>query len=157
MKFEITDQAIVSRALREELLSLESGGYCSYEGWVRNRNDGKLVKKLQYTAYPELAPLIGQKVLTEAKEKFDIIAASAVHRFGLLRVGDLAVWVGVTAHHRGDTFLACRFIIDNIKYRLPIWKKEYYADGTSSWIDSNGCDCADANNLVVGPSTCSHH
>ena len=73
MKFEITDQAIVSRAFREELLSLESGGYCSYEGWVRNRNDGKLVKKLQYTAYPELAPLIGQKVLTEAKEKFDVV------------------------------------------------------------------------------------
>ena len=76
MKFEITDQAIVSSALREELVSLESGGYCGYEGWVRNRNEGKLVKKLQYTAYPELAPVIGQKVLTEAKEKFNIIAAA---------------------------------------------------------------------------------
>ena len=157
MKFEITDQTIVSSALREELLSLKSGGYCSYEGWVRNTNEGNLVKKLQYTAYPELALTVGHKVITEAKEKFNIIGVSAVHRIGLLSVGELAVWVGVTAHHRGDTFLASRFIIDNIKHRLPVWKKEYYADGSSTWIDSNGCDCADHNNLVVDQAACSHH
>jgi len=157
MKFEITDQTIAYSALREELLSLNSGGYCSYEGWVRNMNEGKLVKNLQYTAYPELAPIVGHKVLTEAKDRFNIIDASAVHRIGLLSVGELAVWVGVTAHHRGDTFLASRFIIDNIKYRLPVWKKEYYADGTSSWIDNSGCDCVDPNNLVVDPAACSHY
>ena len=157
MKFEITDQTIVSSALREELLSLKSGGYCNYEGWVRDSNEGKLVKELHYTAYPELAPIVGHKVLTEAKDRFNILAASAVHRIGLLSVGELAVWVGVTAHHRGDTFLASRFIIDNIKYRLPVWKKEYYVDGSSSWIDNSGCDCADPNNIVVDPAACSHY
>lgn len=149
MNFRLTDQTIDPTTLRATMLSPSAGAYCSYEGWVRDHNEGKDVVALHYSAYAELAPGIAARILDEAKAKFDI-DASIVHRIGALTVGDIAVWVGVTAHHRGDTFLACRYIIDNVKHRLPIWKKEVYADGTKSWIESNHCGCADPNNL-------SHH
>ena len=68
-------------------------------------------------------------------EKFRLIGAVGVHRIGHLQLGDLAVWVGVTAEHRGDAFDACRYIIDEAKARLPIWKKEHYANGSTVWIN----------------------
>ena len=133
--------------LRRQLLSLSAGAYCSYEGWVRDHNEGKEVAELHYSGYEALAPTVAQTILDEAKTKFGILGAAVVHRTGALTVGDIAVWVGVTAHHRGDTFLASRYIIDNVKHRLPIWKKEIYADGSSAWIESNHCGCADPKNL----------
>ncbi len=148
MHFQLTDQPIEPTALRRQMLSLSAGAYCSYEGWVRDHNNGQPVSELHYSGYPELAPSVAQAILNEAQEKFKIEAAAIVHRIGPLTVGDIAVWVGVTAHHRGDTFLACRYIIDNVKYRLPIWKKECYADGSSAWIENHQCDCADTNNLA---------
>ncbi|MGZ0655190.1 molybdenum cofactor biosynthesis protein MoaE [Coraliomargarita sp. W4R53] len=147
MTFQLTEQNIDPTSLRQQLLSLSAGGYCSYEGWVRNHNEGKAVKELHYSGYAQLAPGIAQIILNEAKDKFHIEDAAIVHRTGALTTGDIAVWVGVTAHHRGDTFLACRYIIDNVKHRLPIWKKEVYVDGTQAWIESNHCGCADPKNL----------
>ena len=145
-------------ALRKELLSLSAGGYCSYEGWVRDHNEGKAVAELHYSGYPQLAPAIAQTILAEAKAKFHIEDAAVVHRIGPLSTGDIAVWVGVTAHHRGDTFLACRYIIDNVKHRLPIWKKEVYTDGSAAWIESNHCGCADPKNLEQQPHAhCDHN
>ena len=147
MKFRLTDQAIEPSAFRREMLSLSAGAYCSYEGWVRDHNEGKAVQELHYSGYPQLAPSIAERILQEAQEKFQVENAAVVHRTGALVTGDIAVWVGVTAHHRGDSFLACRYIIDNIKHRLPIWKKEIYSDGSHAWIESNHCDCSDPKNL----------
>ncbi len=147
MTFLLTETPIDPMSRRKELLSLTAGAYCSYEGWVRNHNEGKTVAALHYSGYPQLAPAIAHTILEEAKAKFGIEDAAVVHRIGPLTTGDIAVWVGVTAHHRGDTFLACRYIIDNVKHRLPIWKKELYTDGTEAWIESNHCGCADPKNL----------
>ncbi|MGB0744668.1 MAG: molybdenum cofactor biosynthesis protein MoaE [Opitutales bacterium] len=147
MTFQLTDQPIDPMALRKELLSLSAGAYCSYEGWVRDHNEGKSVSELLYSGYAALAPAVATQILEEAKEKFHFADAAVVHRTGRLRTGEIAVWVGVTAHHRGDSFLACRYIIDNVKHRLPIWKKERYTDGSEVWIESNHCGCADPRNL----------
>ena len=147
MKFKLTESTIDPTALRGVMLDLSAGAYCSYEGWVRDHNEGKVVTTLHYSGYPQLAPAIADAILAEAKTKFHLLDASVVHRIGSLSTGDIAVWVGVTAHHRGDTFLACRYIIDNVKHRLPIWKKEVYADGTEAWIESNHCGCTDPKNL----------
>lgn len=122
--FELTRTPIDPSALRNSLLSNSAGAYCSYEGWVRDHNEGKSVAELHYHGYPELAPSIANCIIQEASEKFQLEAASIVHRLGPLSTADIAVWVGVTAHHRGDSFLACRYIIDNVKHRLPIWKKK---------------------------------
>lgn len=147
MKFKLTESTINPTALRVEMLDLSAGAYCSYEGWVRDHNEGKVVTALHYSGYSQLAPAIAKTILSEATVKFNLLDASVVHRLGSLTTGDIAVWVGATAHHRGDTFLACRYIIDNVKHRLPIWKKEVYADGTLAWIESNHCGCADPKNL----------
>ena len=147
MHFALTEHTINPTALRAPLLSARAGAYNSYEGWVRDHNEGKPVQELHYSAYGELAPSVAQAILDESKAKFHIEDAAIVHRVGALMVGEIAVWVGVTAHHRGDTFLACRYIIDNVKHRLPIWKKEVYRDGTEAWIENNHCGCADPKNL----------
>lgn len=146
MQFQLTDQSIDPGALRTIMLSPSAGAYCSYEGWVRDHNEGKAVAALHYSGYEELAAVVAQQILAEARKQFSTEAA-IVHRVGELAVGDIAVWVGVTAHHRGDTFLACRYIIDNVKHRLPVWKKERYEDGSEAWIASNHCGCADPKNL----------
>ncbi|MGJ8654487.1 MAG: molybdenum cofactor biosynthesis protein MoaE [Opitutaceae bacterium] len=148
MNFQITDSAIDPTALRRTMLNTSAGAYCSYEGWVRDHNEGKAVTALHYHGYEALAPNIAQVIIEEARTKFHLIDAAVVHRIGPLSTEDIAVWVGVTAHHRGDTFLACRYIIDNVKHRLPIWKKEVYADGTEAWIESNHCGCTDPKNLI---------
>ena len=139
MHFQLTETPIAPDAHRARMISPAAGAYCSYEGWVRDLNDGKPVAALHYSGYPELAPAVAQTILNEAKEKFNILDAAAVHRVGPLTAGDIAVWVGVITRHRGDSFLACRYIIDNIKHRLPIWKKEVYTDGTTAWIETKTC------------------
>jgi len=71
--------------------------------------------------------------------RFGLDHAECVHRTGALEIGDVAVWVGVSAAHRGEAFDACRHIIDEIKHRVPIWKKEYYTDGDSGWVNCERC------------------
>jgi molybdopterin synthase catalytic subunit len=120
--------------LRETLLASGAGAYASFEGWVRDHNHGRPVRGLAYEAYAALAESEGQRVLAEARERFAIVDAACVHRVGELEVGELAVWVGVSAGHRDAAFAACRYIIDEIKARVPIWKHERYADGDAGWL-----------------------
>ena len=107
----------------------------TFEGWVRNRNEGQPVLALEYESYVLLAESEGERILAEAGERFALVGASCVHRVGRLQLGELAVWVGVTAEHRGAAFDACRYVIDEAKARLPIWKKEHYATGATAWIN----------------------
>lgn len=111
-----------------------AGGFVTFEGRVRNHNDGRPVRALAYEAYAEMAEKEGDALLTEAMDRFDILEARAIHRVGPLEIGDAAVWIGVAAAHRADAFRACAWLMDEIKVRLPIWKKEEYADGRREWI-----------------------
>ena len=115
------------------------GGYASFEGWVRDHNEGQQVRHLEYEAFETLALREGERILSEAIARFGVRHASCVHRLGDLAVGELAVWVGVSAPHRDEAFRACRFIIDEIKQRLPIWKKEHYVSGDSGWVNCEHC------------------
>ena len=137
--FEISDSPISADALREQVMNPGSGGVCVFEGWVRNENEGRTVQQLEYEVYAPLAIKEGETVIAEAKQRFPFLAASCVHRSGLLEIGDCAVWVGVSAPHRDEAFKACRYIIDEIKVRLPIWKKEHYVDGDSGWVNCERC------------------
>ena len=120
---------------RESLAEPAAGAYATFEGWVRDNNEGRSVNRLDYEAYEALGVKEGERIVAAAMEKFDIARASCVHRLGTLEIGELAVWVGVSAGHRGEAFEACRFIIDEVKHRVPIWKKEHYAQGDSGWIN----------------------
>ena len=133
--FKISPASLDLAVLSKTLHAPEAGACVTFEGWVRNRNDGQAVQSLEYEAYVVLAEKEGTKILEEARQKYELLAAACVHRIGHLRIGDAAVWVGVAAEHRGPAFEACRFIIDEAKARLPIWKREHYAGGASAWIN----------------------
>jgi molybdopterin synthase catalytic subunit len=133
-RFELSDTPFDSGVLRARLLDARVGGYASFEGWVRDHNEGRSVHGLRYEAYATLAEAEGERVLDEALAKFDILDAACVHRTGDLAIGELAVWVGVSAAHRDGAFAACRYIIDEIKTRVPIWKHERYAEGDAGWL-----------------------
>lgn len=135
----VSSKPIDPDALRKQLFDPGAGAYCSFEGWVRNRNDGHDVLRLEYEAYDPLVVSEGQAIIAEAAAKHPHLIAHFVHRTGLLEIGDCAVWVGVASPHRDEAFLACRFIIDELKVRLPIWKKEYYVNGDSGWVNCERC------------------
>jgi len=135
----ITSEPIDTAVLREGLFDPTAGGYSAFEGWVRNHNDGREVERLEYEAYEPVAVSEGEKIIAEANELFPFVRASFVHRVGLLEIGECAVWVGVVARHRDEAFRACRYIIDELKLRLPIWKKEHYVDGDSDWVNCERC------------------
>ena len=133
--FDISSEAIDMADFRASVEDLHCGAYVVFEGWVRNHNDGRDVLRLDYEVYRPLAIKEGNTILAEATQKFDIVKARAIHREGELSLSEPAVVVGVSSAHRGAAFDACRYIIDEVKQRLPIWKKEYYADGLIEWVN----------------------
>lgn len=133
--FHFSETPIDSHQLSAALNDAAAGGLVCFEGRVRNHNEGQAVLRLEYEAYASLAIKEGQLIIDEALQGFAIIAASCVHRVGLLEIGDMAVWVGASAAHRAAAFEACRYIIDEVKQRVPIWKKEHYASGDSGWVN----------------------
>jgi molybdopterin synthase catalytic subunit len=137
--FEVTSGAIEASALRDRLADPACGAYVEFEGWVRDHNEGQRVLRLEYEVYEPLAVKEGQRIIGEAIERFGLNRAAAIHRSGLLELTDIAVLVGVAAPHRGEAFDACRYIIDQLKLRLPIWKKEYYANGAAEWVNCQRC------------------
>jgi len=133
--FAFSREPLVPAELARGLADEACGALVTFEGWVRDHNDGRAVQRLDYEGYEALAVKEGTRIVEEAFTRFGIAGARCVHRLGSLALGDLAVWVGVTAHHRGDAFAACRWIIDEVKDRVPIWKNEFYPEGDSGWIN----------------------
>ena len=133
-RFRLSDAPIDVAAERPALDHAAAGAYASFEGWVRDHNDGRAVGGLRYEAYVELAEKEGERILAEACGRFAIHEARCVHRIGELAIGELAVWIGVSAGHRDAAFAACRWIIDEVKSRVPIWKHERYVAGDASWL-----------------------
>jgi len=139
--FRLSDSFIDPGRERLALADPRAGALATFEGWVRVNNDGKTVISLEYEAYEDLAIIEGRRIIDEARERFALIEGRAVHRTGLLGIGDLAVHVAVTAEHRDAAFAACRYIIDEIKHRLPVWKRETYEDGSHTWVNCSQHSC----------------
>ena len=151
--FSLTNNPIDPIQLRKSLSNPAAGACVTFEGIVRNHNDSRKVLSLEYEAYTELCEVQTAKIFKEAHAQFSIIEAQCVHRTGKLNISDMAVWVGVSTAHRDDAFKACRYIIDEIKKRLPIWKKEIYADGDSGWVNGTG---SHQNHSQFSPQTYGH-
>jgi molybdopterin synthase catalytic subunit len=135
MSFKIVAAVIDPDALKAGLAQAAAGACVTGEGWVRDHNDGESVEALEYEAHQAIAEQEGAKIIAEALQRFAIATAVCEHRVGKLAIGDCAVWVGVSAAHRGAAFDACRYIIDETKQRVPIWKKEHYRDGQTGWVN----------------------
>jgi len=147
--FQFTAAPIAAEQLRVALADPACGGYAAFEGWVRDSNDGQRVRGLEYEAFEALGLREGERIIAEAIERFGASHAACVHRVGSLAVGELAVWVGVSAAHRDEAFRACRYIIDEVKHRLPIWKKEHYLNGDSGWVNCERCAAAPAEEATA--------
>ena len=137
--FAFSKTPLDAAACRESLTDAHCGGYVSFEGWVRDHNEGRAVRRLEYEAFETLARREGERIVAEAIAKYGVRRAACVHRIGDLALGEIAVWVGVSAPHRSEAFAACRYIIDEVKHRVPIWKKEHYVDGDSGWVNCERC------------------
>lgn len=133
-EFAVLDDPIDPATLQRGLAGPGVGAVVCFEGRVRDRNDGRPVNGLAYQAYLELAQAEGGRIMAEAHAKFPIVQAVCVHRVGELAVGELAVFAAVAAAHRDAAFAACRYVIDEVKARVPIWKREHYADGAPAWL-----------------------
>jgi molybdopterin synthase catalytic subunit len=134
--------------LRETPLSLDevvanvsrpgAGGIATFLGVVRDESDGRAVTRLDYSAYVAMAKREMTKIATELESELPGVSVSAIHRLGSLGVGDAAIVCAASAPHRGEAFKACRELIDRIKARVPIWKREYGPDGAAwvGWVDA---------------------
>lgn len=135
LTFRIASEPLEPELLKNMLSDAHAGACVTFEGWVRDHNEGRPVSSLEYEAFAALAEKEGARILAEAREKFPFVHAICIHRVGHLQIGDLAVWTGVSSAHRAAAFDACRYIIDETKARVPIWKKEHYTSGASAWIN----------------------
>ena len=154
--FRFSRTAIDATSLRAELADPTCGGYTSFEGLVRNHNEGMSVRHLEYEAFEPLAVKEGERIVAEAIIRFGIERAACVHRIGDLAIGEMAVWVGASARHRDEAFRACRYIIDEVKHRVPIWKKEHYENGDSGWVNCERCAVPSAEAAGHGGQTHTH-
>jgi molybdopterin synthase catalytic subunit len=110
------------------------GGIAEFLGLVRNHQDGRSVLRLQYSAYEPMAQAESERIVTEAEARWPVKVA-LLHRLGELAIGEVAVAVVTGSAHRAPAFEACRYVIEEVKRRVPIWKKEFYTDGTVGWVD----------------------
>jgi molybdopterin/thiamine biosynthesis adenylyltransferase/molybdopterin synthase catalytic subunit/rhodanese-related sulfurtransferase len=154
--FSFTREKIDEAELRKQLFDPAAGGYTSFEGWVRNHNEGLAVRHLEYEAFEPLAIKEGERIVAEAITRFGIEHAACVHRIGDLAIGEMAVWVGVSARHRAEAFLACRYIIDEVKHRVPIWKKEHYENGDSGWVNCERCAAPTIDHSATAAPSAAH-
>ncbi|HAZ14784.1 MAG: hypothetical protein A2X86_22325 [Bdellovibrionales bacterium GWA2_49_15] len=137
--FVLTTKAINEIEIPPLLKSLNNGGIVLFEGVVRNHNEGRAVRSLEYECFNEMAQLEGDAIINDAFLKFGIKHIYAIHRYGHLELGEVALRVAVSAPHRTEAFFVCQFVIDEIKRRVPIWKKEHYVEGASDWVACHSC------------------
>ncbi|MEE4218208.1 MAG: molybdenum cofactor biosynthesis protein MoaE [Xanthomonadales bacterium] len=137
--FKVTAETIDLALFRATMQDVSCGAYVQFDGWVRDHNEGQKVLRLEYEVYEPLAVKEGERILAEARERFGVSRTAVIHRSGLMELSDTAVVVGVASPHRDEAFEACRYIIDQVKVRLPIWKKEHYASGHAEWVNCQRC------------------
>ena len=133
MRF-VTDRAIDLASLLAQVQAPDRGGIASFLGLVRDHHEGRGVLRLDYSAYGPMAEAECGRIAAEAETRWGA-AVALRHRVGALQVGDVAVAVAAATGHRDEAFAACRYVIEEVKRRVPIWKREYYADGTVGWVD----------------------
>ncbi|MBO3271212.1 MULTISPECIES: molybdenum cofactor biosynthesis protein MoaE [Hymenobacter] len=134
MHIDLTDQPIDITAALQLAEDDGAGAVNSFIGTVRNQSTGRRVVRLEYEAYDSMALHQLRKVAEQAQEKWPMLRKVVViHRKGTLFIGDVAVIVAVSTPHRAESFAACQYIIDTLKQVVPIWKKEFYEDGTT-WV-----------------------
>ena len=124
-----------------------NGAIALMSGTVRDQTDGKSVVFLEYQAYEPMAIQIFRQIAREIRDRWPQVNRVVIHhRTGRLHVGEISVLVAVGCPHRAEAFAACQYAIDTLKHNAPIWKKEHWADGSSTWVSIGACEVADSTN-----------
>lgn len=131
---ELTNTVIDTQSLIESVQDVRCGAVCLFLGTVREFTDTKQTVDLVYEAYPEMALSQLRQILIEAAARWPIPRLGIVHRLGRLNLGEVSIAVAVATPHRAASFEACQWIMDTVKKRVPIWKQEHWADGTTQWV-----------------------
>ncbi|HMG19054.1 MAG TPA: molybdenum cofactor biosynthesis protein MoaE [Gemmatimonadales bacterium] len=121
--------------LLTEVQGPERGGTCVFLGTVRSDDD---VTGIEYSAYEDMANAEIEGMLAEALKRWPDARVALQHRLGLIPVGEASIAIAAAAPHRDEAFAACRYVIEEVKKRLPIWKKELHVDGSATWVDPSG-------------------
>jgi molybdopterin synthase catalytic subunit len=136
LRAAVTDQPI-SLAEHEDLVSHQSAGaIVGFVGMIRDHDGGRGVSRLEYSAHPSAAQVLADVVAEVAEESSGVRAVAASHRIGVLKIGDAALVAAVAADHRQAAFATCAHLVDTIKARLPVWKHQFFDDGTEEWVGS---------------------
>lgn len=133
-RFELVREPIAAAELLSFVRADHDGAIVTFDGFVRNESHGRRTEYLDYEAYEAMALAKMKEIGAELRQKYPIDRVVIVHRLGRLQVGETSVFIAVSAPHRGAAFDACRYAIDTLKKTVPIWKKEYFADG-AVWAD----------------------
>ena len=138
MRSAIVDHVIDPGALTTEVAGDGNGAVILFLGTVRDSNDGRSVMGIEYSAYRSMAERELASIVGEASREFATSDIVVEHRVGILAVGEVSVAIAVAHPHRGAAYDASRYVIEHIKRRVPIWKREHYVDGTREWVDPTG-------------------
>lgn len=130
----VVDGPIDSARLLDDVVSDDDGAAVLFWGVVRNRNEGRAVSHLEYSAYADMAERMMQRIGEEAIARFGVGDVRMVHRVGRLEVGEASVAIAVASPHRAEAYEASRYVIEELKRRVPVWKREGYVDGDSEWV-----------------------
>ncbi|HEV8125964.1 MAG TPA: molybdenum cofactor biosynthesis protein MoaE [Gemmatimonadales bacterium] len=130
----LTEREIDLELLIERVESADRGAVVTFLGTVRNHHAGREVERLEYSAYGPMAEIECERIRLEAEQQWGA-AVALEHRVGALGIGDVSVAIAAAAPHRDAAFAACRHVIEQLKRRVPIWKREHFADGTVEWVD----------------------
>lgn len=131
--YRVTCERIDTEALLAAVGDPRAGGTALFVGTTRNENEGRIVERLEYEAYETMALDEMRRIGDEIVRRWTVVAISMVHRVGVVPIGEASVAVAVSAAHREEAFLACRYGIDTLKLTVPIWKKEYFRGG-EHWV-----------------------
>ena len=131
----LTRHPLDVKDLLADVQSPERGGTCVFLGTVRTEDD---VTAIDYSAYEAMAGEEIERILRDAQDRWPDARVMLQHRLGVIRAGEASIAIAAAAPHRADAFDACRYVIEEAKKRLPIWKKEMHADGTATWVDPSG-------------------
>lgn len=122
-----------------------NGAVVVMSGTVRNQTDGKPVVALEYQAYEPMAVRVFEAIAADIRNRWtDVNRVVIHHRTGRLQIGEISVIVAVGCPHRSEAFAACKYAIDTLKHNAPIWKKEHWADGSTSWVSIGACEQVDS-------------
>lgn len=131
---EVTDQPLDVATHSAATADAAAGAEVSFCGVVRDHDEGRTVRALEYSSYPTAAEIL-RSVAAEIAADPDVIAVAVSHRIGQLAIGEVALVASVTAAHRKQAFHSCERLVDEVKARLPIWKRQVFADGTDEWVN----------------------